>query len=237
MVSGGANSFPVFPHSILVFLGGKSLFPPKVTDQEFRLFFEQFGTVLDSVVMFDRETNNSRGFGFVTFADPNVSKSLLQKGNHADGIGRLNMRGKTCEVKRAEPKHPGRQGKSRPKLRQGPPPYSHEVLGHTMAPFPGNPGFPGYMAPMYYPFPPPVLPHGEFASPHPGYYLGSYVHTDPNLAAYYPVPSANYHHAPPHQAVAFLPVMTAVPPQTPVSSQTQTSVDAASSSRNSDEKR
>lgn len=41
-----------------------------VTNEEFRLFFEQFGTLLDTVVMFDRETKNSRGFGFVTFEDP-----------------------------------------------------------------------------------------------------------------------------------------------------------------------
>ena len=34
------------------------------------MFFEQFGALLDSVVMFDRETKNSRGFGFVTFEDP-----------------------------------------------------------------------------------------------------------------------------------------------------------------------
>ena len=34
------------------------------------MFFEQFGAVLDSVVMFDRETQRSRGFGFITFVDP-----------------------------------------------------------------------------------------------------------------------------------------------------------------------
>jgi len=50
-----------------LFVGG---LPPDVTSEEFRLFFEQFGAILDSVVMFDRETKNSRGFGFVTFADP-----------------------------------------------------------------------------------------------------------------------------------------------------------------------
>jgi RNA recognition motif-containing protein len=50
-----------------LFVGG---LPPNVTDHDFRTFFEKFGTVLDSVVMFDRETHRSRGFGFVTFADP-----------------------------------------------------------------------------------------------------------------------------------------------------------------------
>lgn len=41
-----------------------------VTDEEFNEFFSQFGTVVDSTVMFDRETRRSRGFGFVTYEDP-----------------------------------------------------------------------------------------------------------------------------------------------------------------------
>ena len=39
-----------------------------VNDEQFLYFFEQFGEVIDSVVMVDRSTKRSRGFGFVTFA-------------------------------------------------------------------------------------------------------------------------------------------------------------------------
>lgn len=39
-----------------------------VSDEEFLHFFEQFGPIIDSVVMLDRVTKRSRGFGFVTFA-------------------------------------------------------------------------------------------------------------------------------------------------------------------------
>jgi RNA recognition motif-containing protein len=39
-----------------------------VSEAEFLQFFEQFGEVIDSVVMIDRVTKRSRGFGFVTFA-------------------------------------------------------------------------------------------------------------------------------------------------------------------------
>lgn len=42
----------------------------KVTDEEFLEFFSQFGTVVDAIVMFDRDTRRSRGFGFVTYEDP-----------------------------------------------------------------------------------------------------------------------------------------------------------------------
>ena len=39
-----------------------------VSELSFLRFFEQFGEVIDSVVMIDRTTKRSRGFGFVTFA-------------------------------------------------------------------------------------------------------------------------------------------------------------------------
>jgi len=57
-----------------LFVGG---LPPDVTNEEFMVFFQQFGAILDSVVMFDRETKNCRGFGFVTFVDP-VSDTYLR---------------------------------------------------------------------------------------------------------------------------------------------------------------
>ena len=41
-----------------------------VTDPEFRYFFSQFGELHESVVMFDRVTRRSRGFGFVTYVNP-----------------------------------------------------------------------------------------------------------------------------------------------------------------------
>jgi RNA recognition motif-containing protein len=100
-----------------LFVGG---LPADVTEDEFRVFFEQFGEIVDSVVMFDRETHRSRGFGFVTFESADVANMLLNMGQgegedeNGDGkaedatkaprVGRLVMRGKTCEVKAAEPK-------------------------------------------------------------------------------------------------------------------------------------
>jgi RNA recognition motif-containing protein len=40
-----------------------------VTEEGFYAFFNQFGPIVDSVVMVDRLTKRSRGFGFVTFAN------------------------------------------------------------------------------------------------------------------------------------------------------------------------
>ena len=91
-----------------------------VTSSEFRAFFEKFGVVDDSVVMVDRETNRSRGFGFVTFQDASVTERVLAMGadtskkTATSGTSRetatttptcfLEMRGKLVEIKAAEPK-------------------------------------------------------------------------------------------------------------------------------------
>ena len=73
-----------------------------VTDESFLRFFEQYGPVVDSVVLLDRRTKRSRGFGFVTFRDEDVALSLL---NVIPGrTGRVAMLGKMCEIKASEPK-------------------------------------------------------------------------------------------------------------------------------------
>jgi hypothetical protein len=61
-----------------LFVGG---LPTDITNEEFHAFFEQFGQVMDSFVMFHRETRRSRGFGFVTFKDPAVCRYLLSVGS------------------------------------------------------------------------------------------------------------------------------------------------------------
>lgn len=40
-----------------------------MTDDVFFQYFEKFGKTVDSVVMYDKLTKRSRGFGFVTFED------------------------------------------------------------------------------------------------------------------------------------------------------------------------
>lgn len=99
---------PTKKDSRKLFVGG---LPSDVTDEEFRTFFEQFGELIDSIVMFDRETHRSRGFGFVTFEDPEVSSRLLMMGSEDETgkdlgsrTGRLQMRDKVVEIKSAEPK-------------------------------------------------------------------------------------------------------------------------------------
>jgi len=48
------------------------------TDDTLRDAFGQFGQVTDSIVMRDRDTGRSRGFGFVTYASPGEADAAIQ---------------------------------------------------------------------------------------------------------------------------------------------------------------
>jgi cold-inducible RNA-binding protein len=50
--------------------------------------FGRFGNVTDAKVITDRETGRSRGFGFVTFSDPQDAQRALQEMNGAELDGR-----------------------------------------------------------------------------------------------------------------------------------------------------
>lgn len=62
-----------------IFVGGLA---STVTSNEFRAYFEQFGSTADAVVMFDRKTQRSRGFGFITFEDENSVVKVMQVIKH-----------------------------------------------------------------------------------------------------------------------------------------------------------
>jgi RNA-binding protein Musashi len=66
-----------------LFIGG---LPGSVTSESMREYFSQFGKVVDSTVMLDRETGRSKGFGFISFEDTDVRPFL--------GFGNLEIDGK-----------------------------------------------------------------------------------------------------------------------------------------------
>ncbi|KAI0503560.1 hypothetical protein KFK09_014494 [Dendrobium nobile] len=77
-----------------IFVGG---LPSNVTEDEFRNYFEKFGSVNDVVIMNDSETHRPRGFGFITFDSEEAVQKTMQKRFHE-----LNK--KVVEVKIAVPK-------------------------------------------------------------------------------------------------------------------------------------
>ncbi|KAF4574394.1 hypothetical protein EYR36_005729 [Pleurotus pulmonarius] len=77
-----------------LFIGG---LPGSVTSESMREYFSQYGKVIDSTVMLDRETGRSKGFGFISFEDTNVQPIL--------GFGNLQIDGKLIDVKLAQPRY------------------------------------------------------------------------------------------------------------------------------------
>ncbi|KAJ7874692.1 RNA-binding domain-containing protein [Mycena olivaceomarginata] len=57
-------------------------------DESLRQAFSEFGQVVDSIVMKDRETGRSRGFGFVTFNSGEEAEAAINGLNDQDLDGR-----------------------------------------------------------------------------------------------------------------------------------------------------
>lgn len=52
---------------------------------KFKDHFSQFGMIIDSNLMMDRETGLHRGFGFVTFDDAGATQTALSQDHYLDG--------------------------------------------------------------------------------------------------------------------------------------------------------
>jgi len=83
-----------------LFVGGLDY---ETTDSVLKEYFEQFGELTDWVVMKFPDTRRSRGFGFVTFKDPERLEDCLSAGPHR-------LDGATVELKRATPREDERRG-------------------------------------------------------------------------------------------------------------------------------
>jgi len=68
-----------------LFVGGLSW---NTTDDMLRAAFAEFGPVADCVIVKDRDTGSSRGFGFVTMADRKDATRAIKKLNEAELDGR-----------------------------------------------------------------------------------------------------------------------------------------------------
>lgn len=62
-----------------LFVGGLSW---ETSQDNLQRYFSRYGEVIDCVVMKNAESGRSRGFGFVTFADPANVTVVLQNGPH-----------------------------------------------------------------------------------------------------------------------------------------------------------
>lgn len=66
-----------------VFVGS---LPWSINNDSLKELFSQYGEVTEAVVIMDRETQKSKGFGFVTFSTPeSAQKALEMSGKEVDG--------------------------------------------------------------------------------------------------------------------------------------------------------
>ncbi|XP_039061116.1 heterogeneous nuclear ribonucleoprotein 1-like isoform X1 [Hibiscus syriacus] len=79
-----------------IFVGGLA---STVTEVDFKNYFDQYGKIIDVVVMYDHKTQRPRGFGFITYDSEESVDKVLHKTFHE-------INGKLVEVKRAVPKEP-----------------------------------------------------------------------------------------------------------------------------------
>lgn len=124
-----------------IFVGGLSA---SLTEEEFKNYFERFGTITDVVVMHDSTTHRPRGFGFITFASEDSVENVVRNSFHE-------LNGRLVEVKRAVPKEENNSngnyymkngdGRGSPNNNYHPgfyPPYSPGYwVPPSYAPFPG----------------------------------------------------------------------------------------------------
>jgi len=68
-----------------VFVGSLSW---DTTDESLKEFFSQVGTVEEAVVIRDKMSGRSKGFGFVTFATEEEAREAIEKLNDAELDGR-----------------------------------------------------------------------------------------------------------------------------------------------------
>ena len=86
-----------------LFVGG---FDKWLTDKQLKQYFEQFGSVTDWIVMRNKRSLGSQGYGFVTFQEPQMMENCLNSQPHLLN-GRtlcLRKRRKATENPRADPR-------------------------------------------------------------------------------------------------------------------------------------
>ena len=62
--------------------------PYTATDDELRKVFESYGSLVSANVIRDRDTDRSRGFGFVEFSDDNDGRNAITALDGSDMDGR-----------------------------------------------------------------------------------------------------------------------------------------------------
>ncbi|XP_039116901.1 heterogeneous nuclear ribonucleoprotein 1-like [Dioscorea cayenensis subsp. rotundata] len=148
-----------------IFVGG---LPSDLSVDDFRSYFEQFGVIIDAVIVCESETGRPRGFGFITFQSEESVKDVMERSDLQDGGKHMHLLGGSrVEVKIANPRQNNRYDQhSGAGYQQYPTDHRYEIYMDYY------PRYNGYMSPAALG----TYPYGA------NYYYGGYM--NPN--EYYP---------------------------------------------------
>ncbi|XP_042477122.1 RNA-binding protein 24-like [Macadamia integrifolia] len=167
-----------------VFVGGLAW---ETQTDEMRRYFEQFGDILEAVIISDKNTGRSKGYGFVTFRDPESAKRACSDPNPVIDGRRANCNIASLGRPRTSPPRGRNQGGG-----GGIPSYRGVVpMGSATSSY--NRGVAGPLLPPSPSPPPPPLPLPQVVYPPYGYttYTPDYGYTQ---TVYSPHLQAQYYH-------------------------------------------
>lgn len=78
-----------------LFIGG---LPPELSDREFKEFFSKFGEIKDCVIIPNKETKQSRCFGFVQFVESESVEKIVDRNYD------IKINNRLVDIKKAQPK-------------------------------------------------------------------------------------------------------------------------------------
>ncbi|KAI8572947.1 hypothetical protein RHMOL_Rhmol01G0240700 [Rhododendron molle] len=122
-----------------------------------RRYFEQFGEIQEAVVITDKNTGRSKGYGFVTFRDPDAATRACQNPSPVIDGRRANCNLASLGAQKTRPPQHG-TGRFRPAPGLMAPPayhgssstYVHQPTNQYTFPYSGY-GYPGYSQDTLYP--------------------------------------------------------------------------------------
>ncbi|KAJ1696241.1 hypothetical protein LUZ63_004753 [Rhynchospora breviuscula] len=148
-----------------VFVGGLAWETPT---EELHKYFAQFGDILESVIITDRATGRSKGYGFVTFRDPESARRAV-----ADPNPFIDGRRANCNI--------ASMGRPRPSPPRGRYQSGPQYQGSSEATGPPYLRFQGQVPPH----PQLVYPPQFGYMPYPSDYIYQQAHYNPQLTTHY----------------------------------------------------
>ncbi|XP_062163231.1 uncharacterized protein LOC133870183 [Alnus glutinosa] len=130
-----------------VFVGGLAWETPT---EEMRRYFDQFGDILEAVIITDKSTGKSKGYGFVTFRDPESARRACAEPNPVIDGRRANCN--IASFGRPRPSPPRGRTQGGTSYQGGSPSSYSGVVATSPAPPPPPPViYPPYGYPTYSP--------------------------------------------------------------------------------------